>query len=132
MAGLSGIPPPLQNPMLGQNGLVTVPWASYFRALAIAATPTGSGASWTVVNTALNYTAAYGELVQVDATGGPRSVTLPSPSSNPGQCVIVCKTDAGPFVVTVVGTINGASNSILSSQDQSITVVSTGTGWRSV
>ena len=36
MAELSLIPPPIQHPMLGSNGLVTVPWASYFRSLAIA------------------------------------------------------------------------------------------------
>jgi len=32
---LGNIPPPLQHPVIGRDGLVTVTWASYFRELAV-------------------------------------------------------------------------------------------------
>jgi hypothetical protein len=32
---ITSIPPPLNHPVIGTNGMVTVPWASYFRALTV-------------------------------------------------------------------------------------------------
>lgn len=61
-----------------------------------------------------------------NASSGAITLTLPSTSS-PGVMFTIKKIDSSSNAVTVAGTIDGATNYTLSSQNQSITVVSTAT-----
>ena len=74
--------------------------------------------------------AAYGDWVEMDATAGLRTVTLPNPATTPGALVGVAKTDATGNVVRLVGTINGVANYDLVAQDETATLVAIGTYWR--
>lgn len=65
----------------------------------------------------------------MDATGGAKTVTLPTASQFPGLEVTVLKTDVSANAVTVVGTINGAANYGLAAQYKYVTVISNGTDW---
>ena len=88
-------------------------------------------AGWTVKSVSANYTAADGEIVLVDASGGAVTITLPSPSS--GARVRVKKTDASANTVTVspsaTETIDGASSHSISKQYETYEYVSDGTNW---
>ncbi len=85
---------------------------------------------YNIVTTAVGMTAAYGDFIQVNAAGGPVSITLPAAATTPGALIDVSKIDASANAVTVVGTINGVANFDLLLQDESITLVSDGTGFR--
>jgi hypothetical protein len=81
-----------------------------------------------------NYTAAAGEMVMVDATGGAITITLPVISAT-GQRVAVKKIDSSVNVVTVaagagntIGTAAGASVPIRLN-DQTGNFVASGTNW---
>lgn len=65
-----------------------------------------------------------------DATGGAINATLPSPVA--GFVCAIKKTDSSSNAVTVVGTIDGASNYSISTQNNSIVVVGTATGYQVV
>ena len=86
---------------------------------------------WTVKSVSANYTAADGEIVLVDASGGAVTITLPSPSA--GARVRVKKTDASTNTVTVspsaTETIDGASSHTISKQYETYEYVSDGTNW---
>jgi len=65
-----------------------------------------------------------------DASGGSITLTLPTHSS--GKVVTVKKTDSSGNTVTVTGAtgnVDGASNVILYSQNESVTVISDGANW---
>lgn len=80
-------------------------------------------------NTA-NYTATFADdIITMDATGGNRTVTLPTASTVKGQSFFVKKIDVSANTVTVVGTIDGVTNKVLSTQYQSVTVISNGTDY---
>ena len=77
-----------------------------------------------------NYTADYGEVVLVDASGGNVTITLPSPQAN--AVINVKKIDSSSNVITVSGggaTIDGQSSFSFSIQYESYTFVSDGTNW---
>lgn len=57
------------------------------------------------------------------------SITLPSPSANPGRILNVKKIDITSHVVSFVGMVDRSSNYALISQYQSATLQSNGTGW---
>ena len=86
---------------------------------------------WSVKSVSENYTAADGEIVLVDASGGAVTITLPSPSA--GARVRVKKTDASTNTVTVspsaTETIDGASSHTISKQYETYEYVSDGTNW---
>ena len=65
--------------------------------------------------------------LQVDATAGNITITLPSPTGNRRRRVI--KTDSSANTVTVAGTINGVTNYILPFQYNVLAVEPTGTNW---
>lgn len=67
--------------------------------------------------------------VYVDATGANRSETLPTASTVVGREYFIKKTDATANTVTVVGTIDGATNYVLSNQFDYIHVQAISTGW---
>lgn len=85
---------------------------------------------YNIVSTATDVTAAYGDWIESNATGGMILVTLPNPATLPGALVGVAKSDASANVVRVVGTINGVANFDLVAQDETLSLVSIGTGWR--
>jgi hypothetical protein len=60
--------------------------------------------------------------IYADATSGAISVTLPSASGITGRRYEIMKIDSSGNTVTIVGTINGVSNKILSSQYATATV----------
>jgi len=77
-----------------------------------------------------DYTASSGDVVLADASGGAITITLPSPSSN--AWVEVKKTDSSTNAVTVDGggnNIDGSASFDITTQYESYTVVSDGTGW---
>lgn len=86
-----------------------------------------------VVSKSTTYTANINEMVLCDASGGAFTVTLPTAASASGKEVTVKKTDASANAVTVDGngseTIDGALTSALSSQWDSVVVVSNGSNW---
>lgn len=71
-----------------------------------------------------------GEFVDVDATSGPITVTLPDSASNPGRICGVSKNDASGNAVTVSGSINGAASAVIAVQYTALLFVSVGTEWR--
>lgn len=68
-----------------------------------------------------------------DATSGAVTLTLPNAAEVPGYCYRFKKTDASANAVVVQAagaqTIDGAASTSLVSQNQSITLQSTGEGW---
>ncbi len=87
-----------------------------------------------VVTKAANYTATLvDEVINVNSTPGSCTVALPAAAHIAGKLFTVTKTDASVNTVTVDAngseTINGATTKVLSSQYETVTVVSNGTGW---
>jgi hypothetical protein len=95
-------------------------------------TTVGSYVGDMVVLKTAAYTAAAGEFVKADATGGAFTVTLPA-SPAVGASVTVKKADASANAVTVVGsgvtTIDGDTNAQIVSQHTSVTFIYDGTNW---
>lgn len=79
------------------------------------------------------YTAATGELVSYNATGGNSTVNLPAASGNSGKAIVVKKTDSSANTVTVDGnaseTIDGANTFVLNAQWDSLHIVCDGSNW---
>jgi hypothetical protein len=70
------------------------------------------------------------DVVLADATSGAYSVTLLAASRVvAGRTKTIKKTDSSGNAVTVVGTIDGATNYTLASQNKYVVVVSDGTSW---
>jgi len=69
----------------------------------------------------------------VDASGGNLTVTLPDPSTIPGQLFVVKKLDATGFTVTVVGVggelIDGQASQVISDQYVALAALSNGVLW---
>ncbi len=92
----------------------------------------GVTSNFTVVNSkTANYAATTTDhFIPVDATSGAVTITLPTGpsiffangSQNVGITYIVKKTDSSVNTVTIAGTIDGGTNSILAVQNASITV----------
>lgn len=81
---------------------------------------------YTVLSTDIN------KIFTVDGTAGAFNLTLPTlGASDDGWGIWVIKTDASANAVTVVGTINGATNLLLSAQYQATRFFWTGTVWLS-
>ena len=74
-----------------------------------------------------NFTAADGDFILVDASGGAFNVTLPTPTS--GSKVSVKKIDASANAVTIVGTIDNLVNDAVSAQWDSMDYLANGTQW---
>ena len=83
------------------------------------------------VATTLALTSA--EYITADATTSGFNITLPS-TTTPGYIFTIKKTDATANIVTVLGTIDGATNYTLTKQNDTITLMSTTTSgvWRMV
>jgi hypothetical protein len=71
--------------------------------------------------------------VPVNATSGAITVTLPKVAECKGKMIVIKKTDASANAVTVDGngseTIDGATTNALSSQYDSVSLMSDGTQW---
>jgi hypothetical protein len=66
----------------------------------------------------------------IDATGGARTVTLPTlVAGNDGWAVRVAKSDSSANTVTIIGTINGGTNFVLTRQWEGAFVLWTGAAW---
>lgn len=77
---------------------------------------------------AANYTVSADDYaVIVDASGGVRSITLPSPDT--GRHLVVKKVDASANAVNLVGTVDGGTSASLTTQWASFTLIGAGTGW---
>jgi hypothetical protein len=91
---------------------------------------------WTVVNKAFattGYTAAIGEHVRWDASGGACTCNLPTAVGNSGKTISVKKVDSSVNTVTVdantTQTIDGQLTFVLSAQYDAVTLVSDGANW---
>jgi hypothetical protein len=81
------------------------------------------------VNTVLT---SYNSIVLVNASGGPRTMTLPSPSSVRGAVINIKKIDSSLNAVTISppsGTIDGAASASLAFQWDSLMITSDGTNF---
>jgi len=81
------------------------------------------------VNTVLT---SYNSIVLVNASGGPRTMTLPAPSSVRGAVINIKKIDSSLNVVTISppsGTIDGAASKPLNFQWDSLAITSDGTNF---
>jgi hypothetical protein len=67
--------------------------------------------------------------INVDASAGPVTITLPPASTMPNAVLTITKIDSSANTVTIVGPISGNSSVVLTTQYQSITVESTPSGW---
>lgn len=80
-----------------------------------------------------NYTVLLADdrgTITMDASSAARSFTLPAATAVPvGYSITLRKGDATFNAVTVVGTIEGATNYVLRLPRQSVTIVSDGTSW---
>ena len=68
----------------------------------------------------------------IKATGGTLGITLTLPAVATGLRFEIKKVDSGVGYVTVAGTIDGATNYILSNKNQYVVVNCDGTGWHIV
>lgn len=117
----------------GQNSLMTVddsgsvniPAGQSYKVndVAIGGNPAITSVS---ANTTLN--ATYGT-VQVNASGAPKTITLPAGGSNPGKIFTIVKTDSSANGVTLAGTINGVTNYTIVDQWAAIQVQDNGTDY---
>lgn len=107
--------------VLSTDGSATLSWA------------TVGGGGWTYASKTANYTAAVGEFVNVDATSGNITITLPTASGQSGQRIGVRKSDSGSNTVTVDGnsaeTINSYLTYVLSYLNDTIYIQSDGSNW---
>lgn len=69
------------------------------------------------------------DVYRMSASGGNRSLTLPTASDYPGRVITVRRTDGSGNTLTVVGTINGSSDLSMPTQYMSRTFMSNGTDW---
>lgn len=81
-----------------------------------------------------NYTALLvDDVINVDATGGAVTITLPASAHIAGKTYTITKTDGTGNAVTIDGngseTINGATTKVLAAQYDKATIISNGTGW---
>jgi hypothetical protein len=95
-----------------------------------------TGQKLRVQNVVANYTAANSDdMINVDASGGARTITLSSATldKNLGKVVTIKKTDSSVNAVTVTAvggqTIDGLSSQLVATQNASMTIVSNGTNW---
>lgn len=94
----------------------------------------GSSVLYNIVTRAVTSNIATNEdIVKGDATSGNIILTLPAASAVPGKAVILKKWDASVNTITLEGngaeTIDGMLNLTLTTQYQSVTVVSDGVNW---
>jgi hypothetical protein len=97
----------------------------------IATTPS-AGTTYTVATKTTTYTAAPGDVLLCDASGGAFTVTLPA-AAGATSSISVKKSDASANAVTIDGdaseTIDGATTRALSTQYEAVTLWSDGTSW---
>lgn len=74
------------------------------------------------------YTTTYGEIVACDTTSAGFNVTLPSPKTGPAAPITVFR-EAGSNNVTVVGTINGGSNTTVAGTAKTFVPLADGSAW---
>lgn len=94
----------------------------------------GLRTGYLLVNTTpVTLSATTDQLVKVDATGGARTVNLPTAASIDGQFYTIIKSDSGANTVTIDAasseTINGSLTYVLTAQYQTVTLRSDGTNW---
>lgn len=86
-----------------------------------------------VVSKTASYTAADETVILVDASGGPRTITLPQASTVTGRTYYIKKTDSSANVVTIDGysseTIDDTITKSLSSQYACMQIVCDGSAW---
>lgn len=84
------------------------------------------------VSTDTTLTAAH-YMVDVDASGGAKTITLPTAVAINGRVYVIRKSDSSGNAVTIDGdggeTINGAGTKALAAQYDTYTIISNGTGW---
>jgi len=89
--------------------------------------------TWNMLDKSAAYSASFNDFVASDATSAAFTVTLPTVSdANKGKHIIVKKIDSSANIVTVSGgggLIDNASTISLSSQFDTLEVVSSATGW---
>jgi hypothetical protein len=106
-------------------------------------TDNGSTINWTAMGTAsgllaistktANYTLTLSDdYVEGDATAGDIALTLPSVVVGAGKSYYLKKVDASANLVTVTGTVDGATNVILRQQNDYLHVTSNGTEWKTL
>jgi hypothetical protein len=111
-------------------GVTTMTGTEILADATVAPALAGKQARWSVVSKTTTWVASDGELVEADATGGAFNVTLPTATA--GNRVVVKKTDASANAVTVVGTIDGATNVDLTYRYEAIDLVADGSAWSRV
>lgn len=121
-------------------------WLALSAGTLTAAATLGGINVWTAMNTwsaAVNYAYlarttnitldATKYMVNMDASGGAKTVTLPTAIGITGRHYIIRKKDSSANAVTVDGdgseTINGATTYALTAQYQSVSLMSDGAGW---
>jgi hypothetical protein len=99
---------------------------------------TSAGGTTNLITAVINKTGAYtaidsDRVITCDASGGAFTITLPAASGRTGRIYHIKKTDSSANGVTVDGnaseTIDGSTTVILSSQHDSIMIVSDGSNW---
>ena len=99
---------------------------TYLRGDGTWATPSG-GAGVTVVNRSTTYTAAAGDYILADTSGGAFNITLPTLPS--GSKISIKKIDASANAVTALATIDNVTSWASSIQWESQDFLSDGTQW---
>lgn len=89
---------------------------------------------FSVASVSADYTTAAGDdVVKVDASGAARAITLLTPAGSYNKRYDIKKIDSSANAVTVAAqsakTIDGASNYVLTVQNQSVTFQYDGTNW---
>ena len=125
----SGPPPDLVE---GQLGTDADTGTLYVGRTGDVVTPVKGGWTVTAVKTGA-YTAAWGELVRCDPSGGGFTVTLPSAVGRAGESVAVKNTTTSTNTITIDGdgseTIDGAANVTITTSRGRAVLVSDGSGW---
>lgn len=82
------------------------------------------------VSTSTNYQAKIGDFIDVDASGGSVTITMPESGGYSGRMCGVCKKDGSANAVTITGDINGDTSGEITVQYTAIWLVSAGSEWR--
>lgn len=72
---------------------------------------------------------ATDDTLLVDATGGATAITLPAPDQVQFLRVTIKRVNSGANAVTVVGTVDGATDPTLATQYATMTIQSSGSAW---
>jgi hypothetical protein len=90
--------------------------------------PNGSGVRFPTATKTANYTVVVSDFyLRLDCTAGNMNVTLPALPIE--TALILKRINAGSNTISLIGTVDGSTSVTMTTQNQSVTLISNGTSW---